>query len=56
MNGMLNIYHLRQDSLQIDCAMNSFRRQNYYEDMLYATAVMLLKYNQKTIKHCHNLH
>ena len=24
---MLNIYHLRHDSLRIDCAMNSFRRQ-----------------------------
>ena len=55
MIGMLNIYHLRQDLLRIDCAMNSFRRQNYYKDMLCATAVMLLKYKQKTIKHCHNL-
>ena len=27
MNGMLNIYHLRHDSLRIDCAMNSFRQQ-----------------------------
>ena len=27
MIGMLNIYHLRHDSLQIDCTMNLFRQQ-----------------------------